>query len=190
MRPRWQARAGLASAVLGLAVVLVACGSAQPTSVASPGAGAGRTPLIVPPEAGLSSAQAAAVVALRQALSPLGLQLSPVSQPVRPSEPLAFAEVPRAVYRLELADPDQGFVLIYDFADTTVAAAGARQLAGFVGSGFGQTTYPVDAQFSLAQLGSSVIFSWWSAQRSSDPARAEEAFRALASVGIPVAVTK
>jgi len=144
----------------------------------------------VPPESGLSAAEATTVTALRQRLAGAGFQLSAVAQPVEPAVPTAFASVPNVVYRIELADPDQGFVLIYDFPDPTAASAGAGTLARFVGSGFGQTTYPADAVFSVASLGADVVFTWWSPSRASDPAAAQAAFLAVAAVGNPVPVTK
>lgn len=185
MRPAVRALGLLAATLL-----VASCGAAAPTGAAMTPAGSGPSPAIVPPEAGLTSAEAASVALLRTALVPLGLQLSSVAKPVQPSEPLALLAVPRVVYRIELADPDQGYVFIYDFPDGAAAAGGARQLAQFLGSGLGLATYPGDAQFSVSQAGSNVIFTWWSAQRSSDPARAGAAFRAVASVGQAVPITR
>jgi hypothetical protein len=177
-------RSGL---LLAAALLVAACGGAapSPSSVRPSGSLA-----IVPPEAGLSPAQASAVVALRGALAPLGLQLSPVARPVQPAEPVSLAAVPRVVYRIELADPDQGFVLLYDFPTAAGAAAGAGQLGAFLASGPGQASYPVDARFSVAQVGSTVALTWWSAQRASDPARSEAAFTAVAGIGQAVPVVK
>jgi len=180
-------RAGRVGLLLCALLLATACGGTVPSS---PAGGAGGNPSIVPPESGLSPAEASAVVALRTALAPLGLQLSPVAEPVRPAEPAGFAAVPRVVYRIELADPDQGFVLLYDFPTSAAAASAAAQLAGFLSSGPGQAAYPVDAQFSVTQLGSAVAFTWWSAQRSSDPARAEAAFTAVSGVGQAVPVVR
>jgi hypothetical protein len=180
MRPRRLAAIGLAAACLG-------CGGAAPT----PSAPAPLSSVaIVAAEAGLSVSEATTVTRLRQQLAAAGLQLSAVNQPVQPAVPLSFAAVPVVVYRMELADPDQGFVLIYDFPDAAAAAAGAMALAHFVSSGFGQTTYPVDAVFSITSLGADVIFSWWSPSRASDPALTQAAFQRVASVGSAVTVTK
>lgn len=177
-------RSGLLLAVL---LLVAACGSGAPSPpTVRPSGGLA----IVPAEAGLSPAEASAVVALRGALAPLGLQLSAVAQAVQPAEPVGFAAVPRVVYRIELADPDQGYVLLYDFPTAAAAAEGAVQLGTFLASGPGQASYPVDARFSVAQFGSAVVFTWWSAQRASDTARAEAAFGAVAGVGQPVPVVR
>ena len=188
MRRPPQPGPGLQRVVLAvsLALACVACG-ASPAS--SPPLPAGSI-AIVPPEPGLSASEATSVTLLRQSLAGGGFQLSPVSQPVQPAVPLAFETVPLVVYRVELADPDQGFVLIYDFPAPPAAAAGATSLARFVGSGFGQTTYPSDAVFSVASLGADVIFTWWSPGRASDPAVTGAAMARVAAVGAVVPVTK
>jgi len=169
-----------------LAAVCAGCGVAPATSVPPPGGSVA----IVPAEPGLSASEATTVTLLRRSLATGGFQLSPVSQPVQPAVPTLFTTTPMVVYRIELADPDQGFVLIYDFAAPSAAAAGATALARFVGSGFGQTTYPLDAQFSVASLGADVIFTWWSPGRSSDPAATQAAIGLVAAVGTAVPVTK
>jgi len=173
-----------------LAIILAAacagCGAAPATSAPAPGGSVA----IVPAEPGLSASEATTVTLLRRSLATGGFQLSPVSQPVQPAVPTLFATTPMVVYRIELADPDQGFVLIYDFAAPPAAAAGATALARFVGSGFGQTTYPLDAEFSVASLGADVIFTWWSPARASDPGATQAAIGLVAAVGTAVPVTK
>lgn len=174
--------------ILGVALAVACAGcSAAPATTPPPPNG---SVAIVPPEAGLSAAEATSVTLLRRSLATGGFQLSPVSQPVQPAVPVMFATVPVVVYRVELADPDQGFVLIYDFPAPSAAAAGAAALAGFVGSGFGETTYPGDAVFSVAWLGADVIFTWWSPSRASDPAVTQAAMGLVAVVGTAVPVTR
>jgi hypothetical protein len=175
-------------AILGVLLVMACagCGAAPATTSPLPGGSVA----IVPAEPGLSASEATTVTLLRHSLATGGFQLSPVSQPVQPAVPTSFAADPMVVYRVELADPDQGFVLIYDFPAPAAAAAGATALARFVGSGFGQTTYPVDAVFSVASLGADVIFTWWSPGRASDPAVTQAAMALVAAVGTAVPVTK
>ncbi len=169
-----------------LAVACAGCGAAPAATSPPPGGSAA----IVPAEPGLSAAEATTVTLLRRSLATGGFQLSPVSQQVQPAVPVTFATTPVVVYRIELADPDQGFILIYDFSAPAAAAAGAAALARFVGSGFGQTTYPIDAEFSVASLGADVIFTWWSPGRASDPTTTRAAIGLVASVGTAVPVTK
>lgn len=169
-----------------LAVISAGCGATPATSAPAPGGSVA----IVAAEAGLSASEATTVTLLRRSLSTGGYRLSPVTQPVQPAVPTVFATTPMVVYRVELADPDQGFVLIYDFAAPSAAAAAATALARFVGSGFGQTNYPLDAEFSVASLGADVIFTWWSPGRSTDPATTQAAIGLVAAVGTAVPVTK
>ena len=108
----------------------------------------------------------------------------------RPSEPQSLVQAPRAVLRADLADPDDGFVVVYQAADTGSADAMATELASYLGSGLGQTNYPADTRFSVAVVGDTVVFTNHSAGRSSDPDRAERVFEAVAGVGRSVEVVK
>jgi hypothetical protein len=125
-----------------------------------------------------------------QALAPVGLQLQPPTQPYRPSEPADMVTAPRAIQRETLAEPDIGYVVVYDFPDQQTAAARAQELASYLGSGFGQTNYPFDAQFAISQVGDTVVFTWWAPSRAGGDPLAEDGFNAVASVGQPVPVTK
>jgi len=171
---------------VGLAVACAACGAAPVTTPPPPGGSVA----IVPAEPGLSAAEATSVTLLRRSLASGGFQLSPVNQPVQPAVPTSFGATPVVVYRIELADPDQGFVLIYDFPTPSAADTAASDLARFLASGFGQTTYPVDAEFSVASLGADVIFTWWSPGQASDPSVTQAAVALVAVVGITVPVIK
>ena len=171
-----------------LAAACAGCGAAPATT--SPATTPGGSVVVVPAEPGLTAAEATTVTLLRRSLATGGFQLSPVNQPVQPAVPSVFATTPVVVYRIELADPDQGYILIYDFPAPSGAAAAAGALATFVGSGFGQTTYPLDAEFAVASLGADVVFAWWSPGRASDPAVTQAAMHLVAAVGTAVPVTK
>ncbi len=97
--------------------------------------------------------------------------------------------MPRVVLRADLADSDDGFVVVYEVADGS-ARQRAEELADYLASGFGQTNYPADTQFSVGLLDDSVIFTSWSSRRSDDPARAEAVFDAIAAVGESIEVNK
>ncbi len=45
-------------------------------------------------------------------------------------------------------------MVIYAFPTDAAATDAGAELARYVGSGFGQTNFPTDAQFSVAQVGS------------------------------------
>ncbi len=169
---------------LGLAALLAGC-------LGGAGAGGGGAqPTLPTPLASLSAQVQGTVTLVQNALVPTGLTLNPAVAPYRPSEPAGLTQTPRAVFQVSLADPDQGFVVIYELPDPATAAARGAEFASYLGSGFGQTNYPLDAQFSIGQVGSTLVLTWVSRDRASNPDLAEAAFNAIASVGQPIPVLK
>jgi hypothetical protein len=81
-------------------------------------------------------------------------------------------------------------VVIYQLADSADAGVRATELAGYLGSGFGQTNFPVDAQFSVAQADSTVIMTWWSRERADDDDAAQGAFDVVRAIGQQYPVVK
>lgn len=142
------------------------------------------------PLASFDASVAATIAALEAAAARVGERLQVPSGAYRPSEPEPLLQVPRAVRRVDLADPDDGYVIVYEAADAGEATRLADELAGYLGSGFGQTNYVADTQFSVSTLADTIVFTTWSRRRSDDPERAEVAFDALATVGTPVEVSK
>jgi hypothetical protein len=130
------------------------------------------------------------VALVRSALLAAGRRLDPAVVPYQPSEPPSFAGVPRAVLRTDVADQEQGFVVVYEASGAARAEALGRELAAHVGSGFGQTNYPLDAQFALSQVGPTVVFHWWSPDRVEDRDRAQGAFDVISRFGQPIEVRK
>lgn len=176
--PRW-----LVVAVCAASVVLGGCAGAesQPADVGQP---------LPTPQRSASTAVAGTVALVTNALGAAGFQAYPPVAAYRPSEPVSLTQVPRAVLQISSPDPDQGFVVIYDFATNNAAATAGAELADYVGSGFGQTNFPTDAQFSVAQVGSTVVFTWYSGARADDAATAQAAFEAVRAVGQPFDVVK
>lgn len=127
---------------------------------------------------------------LSEALGAVPVRLAVSDRPYRPSEPQALLQTPRAILRADLADPDAGFIVVYEFDGASAARAGADELAAYLGSGFGQTNFPTDAQFSVGIVADTVVFTWWSRARADDPDRVEAVFDAVAGVGEPVPVHK
>lgn len=182
---RASTRFGPSLAGLVAAVLLAGCYG----SFAGAGNGVAQTSLPTS-QASLSAEVQGTVTLVQNALAAAGFAMTPSPSPYRPSEPADLVDAPRAVFQIDLADPDQGFVVIYDLPDAATAATRGQDLASYLGSGFGQTNYPNDAQFSIGQVGSTLIFTWWSGDRASDRQRAQTAFDAVASVGQPIPVTK
>lgn len=171
----------------GLAAIFLLAGCFAPSSGDQAGPAG---PSLPTPQASLSSQVDGTVSLVRGALAVVGLQLNPPVVAYRPSEPAGLATAPRAVFQESVADADQGYVVIYDLQDTATATDRGKELAAYLGSGFGQTNYPLDAQFAISQVGGTIVFTWWSASRSSNAKLAEQGFDAVASVGQPIPVLK
>ncbi len=188
---RSQRRAGLV-VVLALSAASTA-GACVPDNRAAPPRNddpAVVGPPLPTPQRSPSVQIAATARQVEQALSQQGLRLAQAIGAYRPSEPPAVTTVPRAVYQVDLGVGDIGYVVIYELLDTTAAADRGREFAAYLGGGFGQTNYPLDAQFALSQSGATLIFTWWSPSRAPDDERARMAFDTVAGVGQPIPVAK
>ena len=183
MASRLIAAGRLALLIVLVAIVGVACGG-RARATAPPG-----SPRATP-VASLTPALAGSVAEIEMALRPAGLTLRRPAAEFRPSAPASLANRPRAVYQVVLADPDAGHVVIYELPSAAAAATEAQALATYLGSNFGQTNFAHDAEFSVAQLGQTVIFTFWSPDRSGRSPDVERAFRTVASVGQSVPVVK
>jgi len=169
--------------VAGALVLLSGCGGLF-TAQSDPG------PALPTPQASYSAGIAATVGTLTAALGAAGIPLSPPASPARPSEPASLLQTPRAVLQAGIGDPSGGYVVVYQLPDGPAATAAATELAVYLGSGFGQTNFPVDTQFHVAAEGDTVILAWWSRERATDDALAEAAFDAVAGVGLELPVIK
>lgn len=171
------------AAVVCIALVLVSCGGTTPDTN-------GQAPPLPTPMASHSAAVDGTVALVTQALAAVGRQVFPATAPYRPSEPSSLTQVPREVLQISSPDAGQGFVVIYELPTTAAATAAGQELASYLGSGFGQTNFPVDAQFSVAQVGSTIVFTWYSGATSSDATAAQAAFEAVHAVGSPFRIVK
>lgn len=185
MRPPARAVAaarGLHAVALAVAVALVAgsCGIGVSGSVPA---------VTFPPgPAGPSTPVTAAVAQTRQAiaaaLAPYSLQLDDADRPFRPSESRLTADAPRAVYQVVLPQElDAGYIVVYEFPDAARAVDAGNDLAGYLGTGAGRVNFPLDAQHTIRQLGTTLIFYTWSPSTSPDPGSPKVA-EALATLGI------
>jgi len=168
-----------------LALAITAC------APASSGQQGGQPPTPrVTPQSSFSPQIEGTVALLRSALAARAMRLDPPIVPYRSGEPAALASVPRAVLQIDVGDPSGGYVVIYELPDGGTAATRGAEFADYLESGFGQTNYPLDAQFSLTQVGGTIVFTWWSAERAADRARAQAAFEAVGSVGQEIPIVK
>jgi hypothetical protein len=164
--------------LIGIGLVVAACGIAATTDVVT-----------FPPEpSGPATTVSPAVgqtrAAIAAALAPHRLQLGDAQQPFKPSESRLTSSAPRAVFQVVLPkDPEGGYIVVYEFRDASAAVDAGNDLAGYLGTGNGRVAYPLDAQHSIRQLGTTLIFYTWSPSTSADPGSAEIA-EALSTLGI------
>jgi hypothetical protein len=168
---------------LGLAAAILFGGC-----VGAGGGGAG--PTLPTPQASLSAQIQGTLAVLTSALAAAGFRLDPPVVPYRPGEPADLGDAPQAIFQTSIPDANQGYVVIFELPDPGTASTRGQEFASYLGGGFGQTNFPVDAQFSLAQVGSTLIFTWWSRALATDKVAAEAAFNAVHSVGQSITVTK
>lgn len=172
---------GPSVATLAFALLVAGCGGSRVADTPAP---------VATPARSLGSALAGTSQRITDALAAAGFQVAPPVVPYRPSEPASLTQVGRTVLQVQGVGAESGYVVIYQLPGSAEAATRAAELAGYLGSGFGQTNFPVDAQFSVAQLDSTVIMTWWSGERAEDPARAQGAFDVVRTVGQPYPVVK
>jgi hypothetical protein len=167
--------AGLAcAALLGLA----GCGVGANSSPASfPVASVG-------PSAAVTGATAQTRGVIASALSSVAVQFGDATRPYRPPESGRLRDAPRAVYQVVLPDqPDAGFIVVYEFADTGGAVDAGNEEAGFLGTGPARVNFPRDAQHVLRQVGPTLILFSWSPS-DADAAAEGSVASALGTIGI------
>lgn len=141
-------------------------------------------PESVGPGSTVTPAVAQTRAAIAAALAPYSLQLKDAERAFRPAESARLASAPRAVYQVILpADLDGGQIVVYEFRDTGAAVDAGNELAGYLGSGAGRVQFPLDAQHSIRQVGTTLIFYTWAPSTSPDPGSKLIA-DALATLGI------
>ena len=177
MQTRRVAVAGLV--VVGLAAIAAGCGIGASTTVPSFSAAP------VGPDATVSPAVAQTRAAIASALAASSLQLQDAKRPFRPSESQRLMTAPRAVFQVVLPqDPEGGNIVVYEFRDAAEAVDAGNEFAGYVGSGGpGKVAFPIDAQHTIRQLGTTLIVYSYSPSTSPDPGSAQIA-DALKTIGI------
>lgn len=174
----------LVSLSLLVLLAVAACANPQRPSVQS-------DDVVLPtPMRTLEASVERSIAAVDTALVGVGERLTMPLAAYRPSEPPSLLQSPRTIRRVDLADADDGFVVIYQAPSTGAALELADDLATYLESGFGQTNYAADTQFAVSTLGDTIVFTTWSQRRSDDPERAEAAFDAIAGVGTPLEINK
>jgi hypothetical protein len=156
--PAWFALLAIGSLVVGAALVVL--------SVLGVGGGPAPAPTMAP--AGRAAEQTRDLVT--HDLEGASFQVRDPQTPYRPGESAALVDVPRLLLQAVLpADPEHGYVVIYDLPSTDEAAQVGRDFRDYLASGTGAIQYPRDAQFVLQRVGSTLVFYTWSPSVSPDP---------------------
>jgi hypothetical protein len=127
--------------------------------------------------------------ALVTALGGQNLILTDSQAAVRPAEAPLLAAAPRALYQVTLpADPDKGFILVYEFPDTARAAAAAAEQQAYLATGPGRVQTPQGTVSTIRQVGSTVVYYQWLPDAAKDPSAVgiQTALESL-GIGFPVA---
>ena len=163
-------------ATLGLvaAVALAGCADAGATRAVPAG-----TP-IGPPAEGPASAVARDAVFAE--LGQRNLIVAATAAPYRPPEAAPLAAAPRNVYQVTLpADPDEGFIVIYELPSDVEASSAAEAQREYLASGPGRVQSPPGTDHVIRRLGSAVIvYDWLPADAQDDAApRVAEGLRTI-----------
>lgn len=177
---RWHATVLAIAAVAS--VVLAGCGTSGVPSqaVVEPSGAPTRT---VTPTVDQTRA------ALVAALGGQNLVLTDSQAAVRPAETPLLAAAPRALYQVTLpADPDKGFILVYEFPDPARAAAAAAEQQAYLATGPGRVQTPQGTVTLIRQVGSTVVSYQWLPAAAKDPSAVgiQTALESL-GIGFPVA---
>lgn len=166
---------------LAIACATVAACAGSPVASAAPASPT--------PQVSVSGAIDLARGQIQAALGGLRVELQVPQQPYRPAESPSMANAARAVFQAVLPeDPGHGYVVVYEFADPSSAAAAGADQARYVVTGPGRVQFPFGTQFVIRQLDTTVIFYSWVPGSSPDP-QAPDVAAALASIGRPIPVS-
>jgi hypothetical protein len=159
--PVWFAVVAALGILAGLVIIVLEVLGLGVTMVV-PGVNASVAP------AGSAAAMAHDQVAL--ALQDAGFAVADPSVAYRPGETATLLGTPRRLLQAVIpADPNHGFIVIYEFTDANAADAAGREFSDWLHSGTGGIGYPQDARFVLRRMGSTLVFFTWSPAVSPDP---------------------
>lgn len=164
VRPR---RIALALLAGSLAVAVGGCAATEVPGQTVPVASVGPATTVTP-------AVSQTRVELVRVLGEHNLVLSDSQAPVRPAEAALLTAAPRAVYQVVLPkDPTRGFIVVYEFADPSLAAAAAAEEQAYLATGPGRVQAGQQGQVTvIRQVGSTVVLYTWLPGAALDPSAA------------------
>ena len=122
--------------------------------------------------------------ALFAALGERRLTVTEPQTPFRPAEAVTLTAAPRVVYQVVLpADPDRGYIVVYELPDAASAEAAAREQATYLASGPGRVQTPIGTVHVIRVVGPTVVLYSWLPEGASDPS-APEIQAALETIGV------
>ena len=155
-----------------LAIALAGCSPTDGAAVTYPVGSVG-------PDKTVSPAVAQTRGQLVSVLGGQNLILNDTVSPYRPPESASLASAPRAVYQVTLpADPNGGFIVVYEFSDTGQAAAAAAEQQAYLGTGPGAVQSALGTVHVIRQVGSTVVYYSWLPGFEQGPGRAGHPGRA------------
>lgn len=152
---------------LSLAAVLLVAGCAGSAGEVAPSVGA----LVTEgPTRTVGPAIAQTRTELVQVLGTKNLVLQDSQAEFRPPEDPTFATTPRALYQVILPKaPQEGFIVVYEFADPTAAAEAAAAQAAYLATGPAKVQSPFGARHIIRLVGPTVVQYTWVPAGAEDP---------------------
>ncbi len=167
----------LAACCLALVLGAAGCATTEPQGQTFPAATIGPAMTVSP---AVNQTRAALVAALAQ----YQLVLTDTQAPIRPAESPLLANAPRAVYQVILPkDPTRGYIVVYEFPDSSSAANAAAEEQHYLETGPGRIQAPQGSVQVLRQVGVTVVLYDWLPGAAQDPS-APEIQQALETVGV------
>jgi hypothetical protein len=162
--------------------VVSACAPGGGVSVASFPAGT------IGPVTTAGAAAAQTRIELVRALGERNLVLQDSEAPFRPPEDSTFTTTPRALYQVILPDaPGEGFIVVYEFPDATIATEAATDQAAYLATGPARVQSAFGTRHVIRLVGSTVVLYSWVPEGVAD-ARQPDIQTALETLGVGVAV--
>lgn len=182
-RRRSHHRLGLLVLVaIGLAAVLAGCVAASDEPAASFPA------VSIGPDRTVGPAVALTRGDIVRALGAGRVTMTDAQVPYRPAEAPMLTEAPRAVYQAILpADPDKGYIVVYELPDPDRADQAAREQAAYLATGPGRIQRSLEAVDVIRVVGSTVVLYTWIPSEAKDR-QAPDVQAALETLGYGVAV--
>lgn len=125
---------------------------------------------------------------LVRALGGRNLVLQDSSAQFRPPEDATFTTTPRALYQVILPQaPDEGFIVVYEFADPRTAAEAATAQAAYLATGPARVQSAFGARHIIRLVGTTVVMYSWVPEGARDPMQPDiqSALETLGT-GVPV----